>query len=149
MQTMKRTILAFGVALLVVGAADAAQTNNTEAASKVVEQFHAALKAGNADSAVALLSATALIYESGYAETREDYISHHLAADIAFAKDTQRTVKSTQKQCDESMCVLMQSSETTGTFKGKKVNSVSQETTVLRREGDTWKIKHVHWSSQK
>lgn len=150
MHLLNKTIWSLGTALLVMsGAVNAAESTSGEAASKVVEQFHAALKAGNAEGASALLATTALIYESGYAETREDYISHHLAADIAFAKDTQRIVKSTRQQCDESLCVLMQSSETVGTYKGKSVRSVGQETTVLRREGDAWKIQHVHWSSHK
>ena len=150
MHVMKRTIQTVGAAMLVMaGAASAADATSGEAASKVAAQFHAALTAGNAEGASALLSATALIYESGHAETRDEYLSHHLAADIAFAKATQRTVKNTQQQCDESMCVLMQSSETTGTVKGKSVRYVGQETLVLRREGDAWKIQHVHWSSHK
>lgn len=147
---MKKNILTVGIAILVMaGLASAAETSSGEAASKVVAQFHAALKAGNADGASALLAATALVYESGYAETRDDYVSHHLAADIAFAKDTQRIVKNTRQQCDESVCVIMQSTETTGTFKGKSARGVGQETMVMRREGDTWKIQHVHWSSHK
>ncbi len=150
MQVMRRTIQTIGAAVLVMaGAASAADATSGEAASKVAAQFHAALTAGNAEGASALLSATALIYESGHAETRDEYISHHLAADIAFAKATQRTVKNTRQQCDETMCVLMQSSETTGTVKGKSVRYVGQETMVLRREGDAWKIQHVHWSSHK
>lgn len=150
MQKIQTTLLRIGAAVFVAaGAASASQTNSMDAAGTVVEQFHAALKAGNADAAVALLAKTALIYESGHAETRDEYISHHLAADIAFAKDTQRTVKSTRNQCEELMCVVMQSSEISGTYKGKPVRSVSQETTVLRREGNTWKIQHVHWSSAK
>lgn len=150
MLVMRRTIETVCVAMLVMAcAANAAETTSGEAASKVAEQFHAALKAGDADGASALLSAMALIYESGHAETRDEYISHHLAADIAFAKATQRTVKNTRHQCDESICVLMRSSETTGTFKGKSARNVGQETMVLRREGDAWKIQHVHWSSHK
>jgi nucleoid-associated protein YgaU len=147
---MRRTIETVGAAILVMaGVANAAEAPSAEAASKVAAQFHAALAAGNADGASALLSATALIYESGHAETRDEYISHHLADDIAFAKATQRTVKTTRQQCDESMCLLMQSSETTGSVKGKSVRYVGQETMVLRREGDAWKIQHVHWSSHK
>ncbi len=150
MQVTKSTHVSLCGAMLVWAcAANAADATSAEAASKVAAQFHAALTAGNADGASALLSAKALVYESGHAETRDEYISHHLAADIAFAKATQRTVKNTQQHCDESMCVLMQSSETTGTVKGKSVRYVGQETMVLRREGDAWKIQHVHWSSHK
>ena len=153
MQAMKKTICAICTIcagmLAMAGAANAAEPSSGEAASKIVAQFHEALATGNTEGAIALLSATALIYESGHAETREQYIADHLAADIAFAKATQRTVKDTHQQCNESICVLMQSSQTTGTIKGKNMRYAGQETTVLRREGDTWKIQHVHWSSHK
>ncbi len=150
MHAMKRTINTICTAMLAMAcAAHAAEPTGVEAATKVVAQFHEALATGNAEGATALLSATALIYESGHAETRAEYLAHHLAADIAFAKGTKRTVKETQHQCNESICVLMQSSQTTGTIKEKNIRYAGQETTVLRREGDTWKIQHVHWSSRK
>lgn len=150
MKSWNGFVVAAAAALLFVsGGAYASDTGNAEAAIKVVEQFHAALKEGNATGASALLASTAVIYESGYAESRDDYVSHHLAADIEFAKGTQSVVKSTKQECVESLCVVMQTSETMGKFKGKDVRSTGVETTVLRRDGDTWKIHHVHWSSHK
>lgn len=150
MHAMNRTINTICAAMLAMAcAAHAAEPTGVEAATKVVAQFHEALATGNTEGATALLSATALIYESGHAETRAEYLAHHLAGDIAFAMGTKRTVKETQHQCNESICVLMQSSQTTGTIKEKNIRYAGQETTVLRREGDTWKIQHVHWSSRK
>lgn len=150
MHLTKRTNLTLCAAMLAMTCtANASELTSAEAASKVAAQFHAALATGNAEGASALLSATALIYESGHAETRDEYVSHHLAADIAFAKATQHTIKNTRQQCDQSMCVLMQTGETSGTFKEKSVRRVGQETMVLRREGDAWKIQHLHWSSHK
>ncbi len=73
MHLMRRTIETFGAAMLVMaGAANAADASSGEAASKVAAQFHAALAAGNAEGASALLSATAMIYESGHDETRDE-----------------------------------------------------------------------------
>jgi ketosteroid isomerase-like protein len=118
-------------------------------AANIVSQFHEALKRGDANVAIAQLSADALIYESGYAETHENYLAHHLQADIEFAKQTTRKVTATTSQCGETLCVLMQESETTGSYKGKLVQSIGVETSVLVRAGDTWKIQHVHWSSRK
>lgn len=147
---MKKIIRTAGMLFLAMsGIAGATQAANGEAASRVVEQFHAALKSGDSSAASGFLASTAQIFESGYSESRADYVAHHLAADIAFAKDTQRSVKTTQQQCNESLCVLMQTSENLGTFKGKKVHDVGAETTVLVREGGIWKIQHVHWSSHK
>lgn len=127
------------VALAASAADDAANT---------VHVFHAALKRGDSATALAQLSADALIYESGFSETRNAYVSHHLDADMAFAKDVRRIVKSSQVQCSDTLCVVMQESETTGSYKSKAVKSIGVETTVLQRDGDTWKIRHVHWSSR-
>lgn len=150
MKSWSNLVLTIAAALfLASGLAQAGEAGSGDAAIKVVEQFHAALKAGNVTDASAMLASTAVIYESGYAESRDDYVSHHLAADIEFAKGTQRVVKSTSQQCSESLCVVMQTSETTGKFKEKSVRSVGVETTVLRRDAETWKIQHVHWSSHK
>ncbi len=127
--------------------ADDVRHNN--GAAKVVESFHAALKGGDSKTALAQLSDDAIIYESGYAETRDEYAHHHLKGDIEFASQTKRAVKSTTQKCGDSLCVIMQQSETTGKYKGKDVRSEGVETTVLRREGEIWKIQHVHWSSHK
>ena len=51
-----------------------------------VDRFHAALSAGDSTGALALLADDAVILESGGVETRDEYRSHHLPADIAFAQ---------------------------------------------------------------
>ena len=69
MHLTKRTNLTLCAAMLAMTCtANAAELTSAEAASKVAAQFHAALATGNAEGASALLSATALIYESGHAE---------------------------------------------------------------------------------
>jgi ketosteroid isomerase-like protein len=140
------TTLAMG---LMCTSALAAEPGNGEDASKVLASFHAALQSGDTPAATAQLAADATIYESGYAETRADYLAHHLQDDMAFAKTTKTVVKASQQQCAASLCLLLQESETSGTFKGKSVHSLGLESAVLRRDGDTWKIVHLHWSSRK
>ena len=57
-----------------------------EAAADVVDRFHAALRAGDTDGALALLAEDVLILEQGGAErSRDEYAAHHLGADAAFA----------------------------------------------------------------
>ncbi len=58
-------------------------------------------------------------------------------------------IKASQQQCSASLCLLIHESETSGKYKGKSVRSLGLEGAVLRREGDAWKIEHVHWSSRK
>ena len=48
----------------------------------VVARFHGALASGDSAAALGLLDRDAIILESGAAETRDEYRSHHLPADI-------------------------------------------------------------------
>lgn len=148
--TLLRALAVTSTTLLLNFTAVPAQANaSVEDAANVVGQFHDALKRGDANAAIDQLTGDAVIYESGYAETRENYLAHHLQADIEFAKKTTRRVTATSSQCSETLCVLMQESETSGNYKGKRVQSIGIETTMLVRTGDIWKIRHVHWSSRK
>ena len=52
----------------------------------VVDRFHRALSNGDTLTALSLLAADATILESGDVETREEYRSHHLPADVEFAR---------------------------------------------------------------
>jgi ketosteroid isomerase-like protein len=120
------------------------------AAATSVDAFHAALARGDQTAAVALLADDALIFESGGAErSKAEYASHHLAADAAFAAATTRTVSRRSGHVAGNLAWIATESTTTGTFRDRPVNSVSTETMVLRRTGDTWRIVHIHWSSAK
>ncbi len=127
----------------------AAEPVNQEEASRVLAAFHAALQRGDSATATAQLATDATIYESGYAETRAEYLAHHLQGDIDFAKTTKTEVKASQQQCSASLCLVLHESETSGSYKGKPVRSRGLESAVLRRDGDGWKIVHLHWSSRK
>jgi len=70
-------------------------------AAEAVDAFHAALRAGDRDAALAVLAEDALIFEAGGAErSRAEYASHHLEADAAFAAATEATV--TRLSCEAS-----------------------------------------------
>ena len=118
-------------------------------AGAALDAFHAALRAGDRDAALALLAEDALIFEAGGAErSRAEYASHHLGADAAFAAATEATV--TRRSGDASGDVAWITSEgrTTGTFNGRAVDRITAETVLLRRHGDGWRIHHIHWSSR-
>ena len=120
------------------------------AAATSVASFHRALKQTDSVAAAAQLSADALIFESGGVErSRAEYVSHHLPADAAFAKATTRTVTAQSAKAVGDLAWVATESRTTGTFKGRAINNGSTETMVLRREGGTWRIVHIHWSSGK
>lgn len=118
--------------------------------TEIVAQFHEALVAGKSEQASALLSPAIQIYESGYVErSRDEYVEHHLKSDIEFAKVTKNKVIKQSERVDGKLAVVMQESETTGTFKGKPVHLFGTETVLLELQGDNWIIVHIHWSSRK
>lgn len=119
-------------------------------AADAVDRFHAALRRGDTRAAAALLSADALIFESGGVErSKAEYASHHLAADAAFAAATsQKTIRQSGSAIGD-VAWIATGGTTTGKYKDRLIDSVSTETMVLRRTNGAWKIVHIHWSSAK
>ncbi len=123
---------------------------SARAAATVVGAFHRALKDGNLEQASALLTGDALIYESGGVERgKAEYSSHHLPADAAFAKAVTRLVTRQSGDATGDLAWVATESRTTGSYKGRAIDSGGTETMILRREGNDWKIVHIHWSSAK
>lgn len=116
---------------------------------QVVTDFHAALKAQEKDKALELLLPDALIYESGGAETVEQYGSHHLLGDMAFSAATEREILEQTKQIVDDIAWVMTRSRTTGTYKDKEIDSIGVETVVLHHVKEGWRIAHIHWSSRR
>lgn len=132
------------VALLLPLTASAADPLGT------VEQFHAALVAGNSQQVLDALAENVLIFESGHKEaSRAEYARSHLAADMAFNQSVKRMVLSSRQVLMDSHAMVMQETETSGTYKGKPVHLIGLETTVLVKRSNAWQIEHIHWSSRK
>ncbi len=120
------------------------------AAAATVSSFHEALRLSDLAAAAGLLSNEVVIYESGGVERgRAEYVSHHLPADAAFAKATTRIVTQQSANLSGDLAWIATESRTRGMFKGRAIDNGSTETMVLRRDGGTWKIIHIHWSSGK
>jgi len=153
-------VLAVSALLLSAGAAAAhepaplpqvqgtVQAEAAEAAA-VVDAFHAALKAGDTDGALAMLAGDVMIFEEGGAErSREEYASHHLGADAAFAAAVKATPARRSGWAAGDVAWIASEGRTTGTFNGRPVDRLSAETMVLKRGPDGWRIAHIHWSSR-
>lgn len=130
------------------GGAAAAQS---PASRDVVEAFHTALAAGDTAAALTLLTADAIVYESGNAESREEYQAHHLAADMDYAAGTTRRVTAREERMlgDGGVALVLSQIHTTGEFRGRTVDRASVETMVLRRTPGGWRIVHIHWSARR
>jgi len=114
----------------------------------VVETYHEALKAGDRETALKLLSVDVMVLESGYLETAAEYISHHLKADMEYsaAVTGERKVVEAIVQADVGWVISTSTSK--GEFRGHKINSIGVELIVLNKEDGTWKIRAIHWSSR-
>ncbi|MEO8849289.1 MAG: nuclear transport factor 2 family protein [Casimicrobiaceae bacterium] len=115
----------------------------------VVDQFSAALKAGDLVRAKDLLANDVLILESGGAEhSREEYLGGHAVQDAAFLKDARITLKQRTARSDGNLAWVGTESDLHATNKGKSLTLLSTETMVLRRDAGVWRIVHIHWSSR-
>lgn len=129
------------------GGAPGSASDSSDVAA-LVRRFDALMAAGDSTSLLALLADDAVILESGGLETRAEFRSHHLPADIAFA----RAIKGQQGPITVRVQgnVAWASSTTTveGELRGRVINSVSAELMVFSRENGGWKIRAIHWSSR-
>jgi uncharacterized protein (TIGR02246 family) len=128
--------------------ASAQALGDSAAVAAVVERYHAALASGDSAAALALLAEDAVILESGSLESRQEYRSHHLPADIAFARGVKGTRSPLRVFVRGDVAWTTATSTTRGKFRGRPVNSSGAELMVLTRIQDTWKISAIHWSSR-
>ena len=124
------------------------QASDSAAAVAVVRRYNELVAAGDSLGALALLTEDAVVLESGGVETRAEYRSHHLLADIEFARAvrSERTVRRVRVRGDVAW--ISSTSTAQGEFRGRAVNSVGAELMVLVRTPTGWKISAIHWSSR-
>jgi hypothetical protein len=122
---------------------------DSAAIALVAERFHQAIVAGDSARAVALLDGEAIILESGDVETRSEYLSSHLAADIAFSRAVRSTRKAVKVTRRSDVAWVASTSRAAGTFEGRSVNSDGVELMVLTRSPEGWRIAAIHWSSHR
>jgi ketosteroid isomerase-like protein len=128
----------------------AAELASADDATAIVDAFHAALKAGDTDAALALLDEGVMIFEQGYVErSKAEYASHHLVSDAEFSKAVVSKQTNRRSTIEGVLAYVVTESTSVGKFKDKDVDAISIETMVLRRTDAGWLIVHIHWSSRK
>lgn len=155
MKGIARLALATVASLTVIATTAAAQHEGHHAAdgdsaavAAVVAKYHAALAAGDSATALTLLADDAVILESGGAETRAEYRSHHLPADINHARSVHSERKHVRVQVHHDIAWTASTSTSQGESNGRAVNSTGAEMMVLVRTPTGWKISAIHWSSR-
>lgn len=132
---------------LAAQASSRAEVDSADVAA-VVESYHRALTVGDSGAALSVLAEDAVIVESGGIESRQEYRSHHLPADIAFVRAVKGTRSPVRVNVRGDVAWATATSTTRGRYRGKAVNSTGAELMVLTRAGNGWKIHAIHWSSR-
>ena len=117
------------------------------AAQAVVRSFHDALRRGDAQAAQSLLAADAVILEGGHIETREEYLKHHLGADIQFAKAVPSTILRSEATVSGQTAWIRSATSSQGRWRNRDIKLSGAELVVLTRTAAGWEIRAVHWSS--
>jgi ketosteroid isomerase-like protein len=139
-----RTML---IALLVTSPA-AAQSRDSAAILATVQAFHDALTRGDSTAALVLLAPDVVILESGDRESRAEYQAHHLAADIEFSREVRGEDGPRTVTILGDCAWVVGTNRSTGTFRGRTINSAGAELMVLTRTSGGWRIRAIHWSSR-
>jgi ketosteroid isomerase-like protein len=143
-------ILLSALCLALMVAQIGAQTPSAATADvqKVVDAFHAGLKAGDTAGVMTLLAPDVLLLEAGGIETRAEYQSNHLPADVEFEKAVTTSFKPYRVMVAGDTAWVVNTSDYKGTFRDRAVDSVGVELMVLTREAAGWRIRAIHWSSR-
>jgi ketosteroid isomerase-like protein len=117
--------------------------------ARAVDAFAVALAAQNEPLVKKLLAEDVIIAESGGAErSLDEYRKAHMGADMLLMSGVKTTLKKRDEIISGDMAVIISESETQGTYVTKPVHAMMMETMVLKREGEAWRIQHIHWSSK-
>jgi ketosteroid isomerase-like protein len=126
-----------------------APRSDSAAAAGAVEQFHAALAAGDSAKAMSLLADDVMILESGAVQTRADYLGGHLGADMKASQGSkaERTLVKVTIMGDAAYVVSRSLTPATGAQ--GSTGSETAELVVLSKSATGWKIRAIHWSSRR
>jgi ketosteroid isomerase-like protein len=138
---------AFLVCLIAARAASSEDLDVSAEPAAAVAAFHAALAAGDAASAEALLAQDVVVLESGFLESRADYLAHHLTADIEFARGVAQARSDERVVVDGDVAWVSARMRAEGVLRGRSVRSAGVELIVLARGANGWRIRAIHWSS--
>ena len=118
------------------------------AVTAVVNAFHDGIRKGDAAAVAQIIADDALMLEAGGIETRAEYVNNHLPADIEFEKTVSIKRSPIRVVVNGASAWATSTSEFTGTFQGKPVDSLGAELMVLGREPAGWRIRAIHWSGR-
>jgi ketosteroid isomerase-like protein len=136
-------------ASLTVAGAVWAQTAKLPA--DAVDGFRAALKRKDTGGALSYLDRGLVVFEFGVTDpTVEAYALSHLPGDIDMAAISDWNLQARRVGGSGNERWVLSTYHITGKLpNGRAIDQVMQETAIVRRVGDSFRIVHLHWSSDK
>ena len=98
---------------------------------------------------MSVIAPDAVFLESGKLETRAEYETNHLPADISFEKEVNGKRHPMQVTFKDDAAWVIAITDYAGTFEGDPVDFISAQLVVLTRDAGTWRIRSIHWSSRR
>ena len=135
------------VTLLLQAASTAAQDTDRAGATAAFEAFYAGMKKGDAAEVMRTVAPDAIFLESGKQESRAEYESGHLPADMEFERAVAGKRGPLTVNVVGDVAWISAMTDYQGAFQGKPVNFVLAQLMVLTRSNGRWLIRSVHWSS--
>jgi len=142
-------IAPFHPATLFAAQAETEEIQNVKIAAiqAVVESYHKAVETGDRESALELLSNDVMVLENGCVETAEEYVAHHLVADMEFSAAVISKRNVLQATVEGNIGWVISTITSKGKFRGHVIDATDAELMVLQKEKGRWKIRVIHWSS--
>jgi mono/diheme cytochrome c family protein/ketosteroid isomerase-like protein len=118
------------------------------AAEAAADAFHAALKNGDRQKALALLAPDAVVSDDGKTQDRATYIASHLDSDIASLRSAVVHPQFTGSMPMGKTAMVASRSEIHSMVAGKAATSQSKEILTLRDTGHGWLITRIERSTE-
>jgi ketosteroid isomerase-like protein len=134
---------------LIVVCTSSAQGDDRAGVTATFEAFYGAMKKGDVAAAMKVIAPDAVFLEGGQLESRAEYESSHLPADIAFEKAVTGVRGPLNITINGNTAWVIATATYEGTFENKPVNFVSAQLMVLTKGDGPWLIRSVHWSSRR
>ena len=140
-----------GIATLTV--LSATQFARAQAPSKdadvktVVQAFYAAINAGHADAAMALIAPDAVFVESAKIENRDQYEKNHLPKDIEYESEVKGERGPLQVTLQGDTAWVISTTKYDERAQGNPDLYIITQLMVLSRNADGWRIRSICWSS--
>lgn len=141
-------LLCVSVSLTAVSSV-AAQAEDRAGVTATFNAFYGAMKAGDVAAAMKTIAPDAVFLEGGRLETRAEYESSHLPADIEFERAVTGKRGPLTITFNGNTAWVIATTEYEGTFENAPVNFVSAQLMVLTKGDGPWQIRSVHWSSRR